>query len=180
MFSYWRNRLTSWGGTSKETVLRSTHLKWSIQGMTKKIPGPWNKYQVRSTTKIPPGGKMFPQNPLKIGKISTKKGNNNSHEWAGLHCLPWLRPASVCQVWRWPLSHIPEQPEQWTVNTIKAGFSSIKHKELSKSLKKSSALVTQSVRLSPPLCPSTVYVDFCIDLVNKQFWPPWWFIFRLI
>ena len=33
--------LTSCGGTSKDTVLRSTHLKWSIQGITKNIPGPW-------------------------------------------------------------------------------------------------------------------------------------------
>ena len=40
--------LTSCGGTSKDTVLRSTHLKWSIQGITKNIPGPWkakSKYQ---------------------------------------------------------------------------------------------------------------------------------------
>ena len=31
---------TSCGGTSNETVLRSTHLYASIQGITKKIPGP--------------------------------------------------------------------------------------------------------------------------------------------
>ena len=36
---HWR-LLTSWGGTSKETVLMSTHRKWSTHGITKNIPGP--------------------------------------------------------------------------------------------------------------------------------------------
>ena len=35
-----RERLTSCGGTSKETVLRSALEYVSIQGMMKKIPGP--------------------------------------------------------------------------------------------------------------------------------------------
>ena len=33
--------LTSCGGTSKDTVLRSTFLYESMQGITKKIPGPF-------------------------------------------------------------------------------------------------------------------------------------------
>ena len=35
-----RNKITSCGGTSNETVLRSTHLYASMHGITKKIPGP--------------------------------------------------------------------------------------------------------------------------------------------
>ena len=37
----WPASLTSWGGTSKETVRRSTLLYESTQGITKKMPGPW-------------------------------------------------------------------------------------------------------------------------------------------
>ena len=34
--------ITSCGGTSKLTVLRSTQRKLSTHGMTKNIPGPWH------------------------------------------------------------------------------------------------------------------------------------------
>ncbi len=37
----WPSGLTSWGGTSKETVRRSTFLYESMQGIMKKRPGPF-------------------------------------------------------------------------------------------------------------------------------------------
>ena len=38
--TYAQAPITSWGGTSKLTVLRSTHLNESVQGMRKNSPGP--------------------------------------------------------------------------------------------------------------------------------------------
>lgn len=102
----WENlkwTITSWGGTSNDTVLKSTLLYWSIFGTTKNNPENLNWHVSQN---------IWLGYPKRVQKTLSRKERViyyvQIHDWKQRpYLVPGPHRGVFSQVWRWQLFHIP-------------------------------------------------------------------------